>query len=397
MEKIAPKIDKKKIKELLKRGVNEVIERRHLEKRLLSGDKLRIKLGIDPTSPNIHIGRAVILLKLKEFQDLGHQIVLIIGDFTGEIGDTSDKESERPMLSPKQIKENVKTYIEQVGRILDINKTEIHFNSQWLQKIGYQEISRQADQFSLAEFIARENINKRLKAGKRISLREVLYPLMQGYDSVVVKADLEIGGKDQRFNLLAGRALQSYYQQTPQDILMMNLILGRDERKMSSSWGNTIDILDSPEDMFGKVMSLHDDLIISYFEHCTRVPLSELEEYSQQLKQHQVNPRDLKLKLASEITSVYWGKDKAREAQENFSLVFQKKEKPNKILTKSTTKENIIEVLVALNLAQSKTEARRLIKQRGVRVNDKIINDFNFRVKKGDLIQKGKRHFLKIV
>ncbi|MCF7906751.1 tyrosine--tRNA ligase [Patescibacteria group bacterium] len=397
MKKIVSKIDKKKIKELLERGVNEVIERDHLEKRLLSGEKLRIKLGIDPTSPNIHIGRAVILLKLKEFQNLGHQIVFIIGDFTGEIGDTSDKESERPMLSTKQIKENVKTYIEQVGHILDVDKTEIHFNSQWLQKIGYQEIGRQADQFSLAEFIARENINKRLKAGKRISLRELLYPLMQGYDSVVVKADLEVGGTDQRFNLLAGRSLQSYYQQAPQDILMMNLILGRDKRKMSSSWGNTINILDSPEDMFGKVMSLHDDLIISYFEHCTQVPLSELEKYSQQLKQDQVNPRDLKLKLASEITSIYWGRNKAKQAQENFSLVFQKKEKPNEILSKSTTKKNIIEVLADLGLAQSKTEARRLIEQKGVRVNDEIVNDFNFRVKKGDLIQKGKRHFLRIV
>lgn len=373
MKKITSKIDKKKTRDLLERGVNEVIDREHLEKRLLSGEKLRIKLGIDPTSPNIHIGRAVVLLKLKDFQDLGHQIVFIIGDFTGEIGDTSDKESERPLLSAKQIKENVKTYIEQVGRILDIDKTEIHFNSQWLKKIGYQEIGRQADQFSLAEFIARENINKRLKSGKRISLRELLYPLMQGYDSVVVKADLEVGGTDQRFNILAGRVLQSYYQQPPQDILMMNLILGRDKRKMSSSWGNTINILDSSEDMFGKVMSLDDDLIISYFEHCTRVPLPEVEEYSKQLKQDQVNPRDLKLRLAREITSIYWGKDKAKQAQENFSLIFQKKQKPNKILTKSTVKKNIIDVLVDLNLAQSKTEARRLIEQKGVRVNEQII------------------------
>jgi tyrosyl-tRNA synthetase len=397
MKKITSKIEKKKIKDLLERGVNEVIDREHLEKRLLSGEKLRIKLGIDPTSPNIHIGRAVVLLKLKDFQDLGHQIVFIIGDFTGEIGDTSDKESERPLLSAKQIKENVKTYIEQVGRILDIDKTEIHFNSQWLKKIGYQEIGRQADQFSLAEFIARENINKRLKSGKRISLRELLYPLMQGYDSVVVKADLEIGGTDQRFNILAGRVLQSYYQQPPQDILMMNLILGRDKRKMSSSWGNTINILDSPEDMFGKVMSLDDDLIISYFEHCTRVPLFEVEEYSKQLKQDQVNPRDLKLRLAREITSIYWGEDKAKQAQENFSLIFQKKQKPRKILTKSTVKKNIIDVLVDLNLAQSKTEARRLIEQKGVRVNEQTIENFSFRVKKGDLIQKGKRFFLKII
>ncbi len=207
---------KEQIEELLTRGVNEVIDIDHLRKRLLSGEKLRIKLGIDPTSPNIHLGRAVTLLKLKDFQDLGHQIIFIIGDFTGEIGDTSDKESERPMLSSDEIKKNIKTYIKQVGKILDVKKTEIYFNSKWLKKIGYTEIGRQANQFSLAEFIGRENIRKRLKLGKRISLRELLYPLMQGYDSVVIKADLEVGGTDQRFNLLAGRTLQSHYEQQPQ-------------------------------------------------------------------------------------------------------------------------------------------------------------------------------------
>jgi len=391
------KITKEQIEELLTRGVNEVIDIAHLRKRLLSGEKLRIKLGIDPTSPNIHIGRAVVLLKLKDFQDLGHQIIFIIGDFTGEIGDTSDKESERPMLSEGEIKKNIKTYIKQVEKILDAKKTEIYFNSKWLKKIGYTEIGSQANQFSLAEFIGRENIRKRLKLGKRVSLRELLYPLMQGYDSVVVKADLEVGGTDQRFNLLAGRTLQSYYKQQPQDILMMNLILGRDGRKMSSSWGNTINIFDEANDMFGKVMSIPDELIISYFEHCTRVPAKQIKEYIQQLKADTVNPRDIKMKLAEEIATIYWEKIKAQEAKENFNLIFQKKEIPNKILEQKSANKDIIDVLLESGLVHSKGEARRLIEQKGIKINEKTIDSIDQIVKSGDIIQKGKRHFLKII
>jgi len=391
------KATKEQIEDLLTRGVNEVIDVGHLRKCLSSGKKLRIKLGIDPTSPNIHLGRAVTLLKLKDFQDLGHQIIFIIGDFTGEIGDTSDKESERPMLSEENIKENVKTYIKQVGKILDVEKTEIYFNSKWLKKIGYTEIGSQANQFSLAEFIGRENIRKRLKLGKRVSLRELLYPLMQGYDSVVVKADLEVGGTDQRFNLLAGRTMQSYYKQQSQDILMMNLILGRDGRKMSSSWGNTINIFDEADDMFGKVMSISDELIISYFEHCTRVPIEQIKKYMKQLNTDTVNPRNIKMKLAEEITIIYWGKVKAKKAKENFNLVFQKKETPDKILEQKLANKNIIDVLLESELVHSKGEARRLIEQKGIRINEKTVVSIDRIVKNGDIIQKGKRYFLKIV
>ena len=209
-----------KIDELLSRGVIEVIDRPHLEARLRSGKKLRVKLGIGPTSPNIHIGRAVVLWKLRAFQELGHQVVFIVGDFTGIIGDTSDKDSERPMLDEKVIKENLKTYFKQAFQILDKSKTETHFNSKWLKKLGFAEIGMLANEFSLHEFEARENIAKRMKAGKRVSLRELLYPLMQGYDSVAVKSDVELGGTDQRFNLLAGRTLQPLYKQAPQDVLM---------------------------------------------------------------------------------------------------------------------------------------------------------------------------------
>jgi len=389
--------DKKQIKELLSRSVDEVIDRAHLEERLLAGKKLRIKFGIDPTSPNIHLGRAVVLLKLRDFQQLGHKIVLIIGDFTGVIGDTSDKDSERPMLSEEEVRENMKTYILQAGKILDINNTEVHYNSKWLSKLGYAEIGRQANQFSLAEFIARENIKKRLTKGRRISLREVLYPLMQGYDSVAVKADVEIGGTDQRFNLLAGRRLQTYYGQKEQDILMTNLILGTDGRKMSSSWGNTINLTDEPNDMFGKVMSLSDDLIISYFKHCTRVSEKEIEEYDRELREEGANPRDIKMKLAFEITKMYWGEKKAVEAQRFFVSVFQKKEVPCQIPEKKLANKSIVDVLVLSKMAKSRSEAKRLISQKGVKVNGETVDSFEMQIKKGSVVQKGKRSFIKIV
>ncbi|MDP2918004.1 MAG: tyrosine--tRNA ligase, partial [bacterium] len=254
--------DSQKIKEVLTRGVAEVIDARHLEARMRKGEKLRVKLGIDPTSPNLHLGRSIPLLKLRDFQELGHQVVFIIGDFTGLIGDTSDKNAERPMLEKKTVESNMKTYLAQAGKILDTKKFEFRYNSEWLGKLNYQEIGEQADLFSVVEFINRENIKKRLNENKRVSLREMLYPLMQGYDSVAIKADVELGGTDQRFNLLAGRKMQEHFNQKPQDILMNNLIAGLDGRKMSSSWGNVINISDPPAEMFGKIMSMHDDLIL---------------------------------------------------------------------------------------------------------------------------------------
>ncbi|MDD4995857.1 MAG: tyrosine--tRNA ligase [Patescibacteria group bacterium] len=389
-------VDEKQIKGLLTRGVNEVIDFSHLRKRLLSGEKLRIKLGIDPTSPHIHLGRAVSLLKLRDFQNLGHKVVFIIGDFTGVVGDTSDKESERPMLFKKQVEENMKTYIRQAGKILDMEKTEICHNSTWLKKLGYEEIGKQANQFSLAEFINRENIKKRLNLGTRVSLRELLYPLMQGYDSVEVKADVELGGTDQRFNLLAGRTLQEYYGQKPQDVMMTNLILGTDGRKMSSSWGNTINIVDKPSEMFGKIMSLTDDLIITYFEHCTRVDMDKVKKYSEELKAGK-NPKDVKMDLAYEITKIYWGEKKSEEAKDYFITVFQKKGIPQEISKMKLANKNILEILVLSKLAKSKSDARRLIGQKGVTVDGKTIESTEETVKKGSIIQKGKRYFVKII
>lgn len=395
--------DPKKIEELLTRGVAEVINRDHLKKRLLAGGKLRIKLGIDPTSPNIHIGRAVLLLKLRDLQELGHQVVLLIGDFTGIIGDTSDKESERPMLSKDAVKRNMQTYKEQAGKILDMSKVEFHHNSEWLAKLGYGEIGEQADQFSLAEFNARENIKKRLEKGARISLREILYPLMQGYDSVALKADLELGGTDQRFNLLAGRDLQKHYKQEAQDILMVNLIEGTDGRKMSSSWGNTVNLTDESNDMFGKIMSIPDELIVKYFIHCTRIPMEIVKKTEKGMKSGALNPRDAKMLLAYEIAKEYHGEKEAKKAQENFVSVFQKKEAPGKIksVNISSTKIKLTEFLVKAGMAASNSDARRKIEQGGVSVDEKKISDYQAELNKKNhnskVIKAGKLHFVKIV
>ncbi|MDP1619970.1 MAG: tyrosine--tRNA ligase [Candidatus Moranbacteria bacterium] len=390
-----------RIDEILNRGVAEVIDRANLKKKLLSGKKLRIKLGIDPTSPNLHLGRAVSLLKLRDLQDLGHQIILLIGDFTGVIGDTSDKESERPMLQAEAVKENMRSYREQAGKILDMEKVEYYYNSTGLSKLGYAEIGEQADQFSLAEFIARENIRKRLDAGTRISLRELLYPLMQGYDSVALQADLELGGTDQRFNLLAGRTLQKKYGQDPQDIIMVNLIEGTDGRKMSSSWGNTINLLDDANSMFGKVMSMGDGLIVKYLIHCTRVPMEEVRGIERDLSAGKINPRDAKLELAREIVKIYHSEAEAEKAKEYFVRTISNKEIPEEVKEIEIDKDEIklVEFLVLAGLAKSNGEARRKIEQGGLEINGERESDWQRVLKKdedGAVFKVGKFGFAKI-
>lgn len=388
--------DAKKIEEILTRGVEEAIDKKHLEEKLKSGKKLRIKLGIDPTSPNIHIGRSIPLLKLRDFQDLGHQVVFIIGDFTGVIGDTSDKDSERPMLAKETVRENMKHYVEQAGKILDLKKCEVEYNSKWLGKLTYGDIGEQAERFSVAEFIARDNIKRRLDTGTRVSLREVLYPLMQGYDSVAVKADVEVGGTDQRFNLLAGRRLQPFYKQEAQDIVMSPLLEGTDGRKMSSSWGNTINLTAEPDDMFGKVMSIGDDSIIKYFTLVTRVPMSFVDDYAKDLKSG-ANPRDVKMKLAYELVKMYHSEKDAKKAEENFIKTFSKKEKPADMPEVKPSAYDIITVLVESKVCPSKGEARRVIAQGGVKINDKKVEGIEAKVKAGDVVQKGSRWFVRVV
>lgn len=380
------KIDNEKIKELLSRGTEEIISFDDLKKKLESGKKLRIKLGIDPTSPNIHLGRSIPLLKLRDFQELGHQAVFIIGDFTGTIGDTSDKESERPMLEQETIKKNLKNYIAQAGKIVDMKKAEIYYNSKWLGKLGYGEIGFQADQFSLNEFISRENISKRLDGGKRIVLRELLYPLMQAYDSVKVKADVELGGTDQKFNVLAGRTLQKAYKQEPQNIITNPLIEGLDGRKMSSSWGNTVNLFDSPDEMFGKLMSLKDEFIIRYFTLLTRVDMKEIRKYEVEMN-NGANPKDYKMKLAYEIVRFYHSEKDAQKAKDNFETQFQKGAVPENVQEfKIKAGEGILVVLHQIGFASSNSEARRKIQEGAVKLDDEKVTDINYILGKGERI-----------
>jgi len=391
------KIDKNKIDELLFRGVEEVIDAKDLRKKLESGKKLRIKLGIDPTSPNIHLGRSIPLLKLRDFQELGHQAVFIIGDFTGTIGDTSDKESERPMLEQETIKKNLKNYIAQAGKIVDIKKAEIYYNSKWLGKLNYGEIGYQADQFSLNEFISRENIKKRLDFGKRIVLRELLYPLMQAYDSVKVDADVELGGTDQKFNVLAGRTLQKAYKQEPQNIITNPLIEGLDGRKMSSSWGNTVNLADSPDEMFGKLMSLKDEFIIRYFTLLTRIDMDRIKKYDEEMSAG-ANPKDFKMKLAYEIVRFYHSEKDAQKAKTNFETQFQKGAVPENVQEfKIKTGEGILVVLNKIGFTSSNSEARRKIEEGAVKLDDKKIDNHSYTVEKGEQIIRLGRKIAKLI
>jgi tyrosyl-tRNA synthetase len=387
--------DEKKIEELLTRGVDEVIQKESLKKKLLSGKQLRVKLGIDPTSANLHLGRSIPLLKLRDFQELGHQVVLIVGDFTGIIGDTSDKDSERPMLTREVVEENKKTYFAQVSKILDIDAVEFRYNSEWLEGLTYREIGEHADLFSVSDFIARDNIKRRLDAGKRVSLREMLYPLMQGYDSVAIKADVELGGTDQRFNMLAGRVLQPHFKQEPQDILMTPLINGTDGRKMSSSWGNTINLLAPASDMYGKVMSMQDSEIVTYFTMCTRVSLSKIGEVREALA-GDTNPRDIKMELAFEITRMYHGEEGAKEGEAYFRETFQQKQVPEDVVEVSP---DFSEALVSLGVIASKTELRRLLEAGGVRdaeTGEKLA-EMPAVVTEPRVLKIGKRRFVKLM
>lgn len=389
-------LQKDKIIELLNRGVEEIVDKSNLENKLKSGKQLRVKLGIDPTSPNLHLGRSIPLLKLRDFQQLGHKIILIIGDFTGLIGDTSDKDSERPMLSSEIVKKNLETYTKQAAKIINIDDAEIHHNSDWLRNLSYMDISQQANVFSLNEFISRENISRRLDDGKRVSLRELLYPLMQGYDSVKVESDIEIGGTDQRFNLLAGRDLQRFYGQEPQDILMNPIIEGLDGRKMSSSFGNTVNLLDAPNEMFGKIMSMKDDFIIKYFILLTRVDIQEISEFEAFLKEGK-NPRDIKLKLAKELVNMYHSTRDAQSAEDYFIKTFSKKEIPKELLGLKPNRYDLVSILVEAKLVISKSEARRVIEQGGIKINSEVVKDINYIVLPDSVLQKGKINFMRIL
>lgn len=384
-------VDERLIDELTSRGVEEIIpSKESLKKLLSSGKRLRIKLGIDPTSPHLHLGRSVPLLKLRDFQRLGHQVVFIIGDATGVVGDTSDKDAERPMLTESQVAQNLQTYVDQVTKILDKNLLEVRRNSEWLLKLNYRDIGEHADQFSVSDFIARDNIKKRLDAGKRVSLREVLYPLMQGYDSVAISADVELGGTDQRFNLLAGRALQEAHKQPPQHIVMTELILGTDGRKMSSSWGNTVNLSDSPRDMFGKIMSIPDSLVSTYFTHATRIPMEEVAALTVR------HPKEAKIALAEEVVRMYHNSTEAEKAKKDFDTAFSKGGAPSDVREIVFT-GSLMETLVKNGIIASNSEYRRLHEAGAIRdalTDEQYPGNDGFI---GRVIRVGKHRFVKIV
>ncbi|MDD3480773.1 MAG: tyrosine--tRNA ligase [Patescibacteria group bacterium] len=382
------------IKDILTRGVTNVIEKKHLEEALKSGKKLRIKLGIDPTGPKIHIGRAFTLWKLRQFQELGHKVVLIIGDFTGQIGDASDKEAERQALSLSDIKRNMKTYEDQIGKILDMKKVEIRYNSEWLGKLSAQDLVEEAMNFTVAQMIERDNYWERFKNGKPIGLHEILYPIFQGYDSVAIKSDVEIGGNDQLFNLLAGRVVQKKHGQKEQDILTFEMLEGTDGRKMSTSWGNCIYIEDDPSEMYGKVMSITDDLIKRYFVLGTWVSERETKKI---LKK---GPREAKGQLAFEIVKRYHGETKAKKAEKNFEQKFVKNETPEEMpeVKLVYAAQPLADILTDIRLTASKSEARRMIEQGAVKVDGATIGDREAVIDpiSGMVIQVGKRKFVRV-
>lgn len=386
-----------KIKTLVERSVVDVVEKEGFKKKLFKDKKLRIKLGIDPTGAKIHLGRAIALRKLKAFQDLGHQIVLIIGDFTALIGDASDKESRRPKLTKKQIAENMKNYKNQIGKVLDIEKVEFRYNSEWLGKLNFEEILQLASLFTIQQLINRRNFKERFDSENSIGFEEFLYPLMQGYDSVAVSADLELGGTDQLFNLMAGRKVQEFYGQPAQDIMTLEMLDGLDGRKMSTTYGNVINIIDEPDDMFGKVMSVKDELIIKYFLLVTDVDIKEIEKYEKELKDDAINPFELKKILGFELVKLYHGVDAAEGARENFVKTFQKKEKPDRLdIFDVDNGEELKNFLVKKKIVSSNQEFRRLVNAGGIDFDGGVVKDIRYKIEKSGVFRIGKKKFIEI-
>lgn len=388
------------ITEILERGVEEVIVRKELEALLRSGKKITLYLGIDPTGFKLHLGHAIALRRLRDFQRLGHHVIFLIGNFTALIGDTSDKTSPRPPLTTQQIEANFKTYKEQASKILDFSKIELRYNGDWLSKLTFKDILELANKFTVQQMIERDMYQRRIAEAKPIGLHEFLYPLMQGYDSVAMDVDLEVGGRDQLFNMLAGRTLQKVLKNREKHVLTMKLLEGTDGRKMAKTYGNVINITDSPDEQYGRVMSIKDELILTYFELCTDVAMEEIKALEQGIREGG-NPRDFKMHLAREIITLYHGKEAAQKAEKEFVQIFQKKDKPSKIPEKTLSEASytICDLLHKTGLVPSKSEARRLIESGGVHIDDKRISDPKMTVslsKKPLLIKVGKRHFMNV-
>jgi len=392
--------EKLTIEKVLERGVAEILPDKNSFLNLVKRKKLRIYFGIDPTSPNLHLGHFVPLKKLAEFQKLGHETILLIGDFTAQIGDPSGRDKKRKPLSPKEIQRNMRGYKKQLSKVLDLSKTKIAYNSKWLAKMGLKDVLELASHFTVSRLLERDMFQERLKKGQEVWVSEMLYPLMQGYDSVGLDVDLEIGATDQKFNMLVGRKLQKIYRKKEKFILTVPLLLGLDGRKMSKTYKNTVNLTDSPEEMFGKIMSLKDELIFQYFRLLTDIPEKEIVRMEKEVERGKLNPRDAKEKLALEIVTIFWGEKKARQAKKEFINVFRKKGIPENIPVFFCPKNSypILDLLLYLYLAKSKSEAKRLIKQGGVKIDKVVVKDPKkiVKVREGMVIQVGKRKFAKL-
>lgn len=392
--------DSKKIDEILTRGVEEILPSKAGLANLMRKRKIRLYLGIDPTDPNLHLGHTIPLRKLKEFQGLGHEVILLFGTFTAQIGDPSGRDEKRKPLSISQIKENMATYEKQVSKILNLSKIKIKYNDSWLSKLTFKDLTKLASHFTISRLLERDMFQRRLKKRGEVWVNEFLYPLMQGYDSVAIDVDLEVGATDQTFNMLIGRKLQRIYNRKEKFILTTPMLVGLDGRKMSKTYQNTVNIMDSPDEMYGKLMSLKDELIIQYFKLCTGLSLAEIKKIEKNLKLKKINPRDAKTRLAGEIVGLYWGKRAATKAEREFARVFQEKKIPSKIPLFIVTQKfySILDLLVSLNLTKSKSEAKRLILQGGVKIDGKIEKDWQktIKIEDGIIIQVGKRKFVKI-
>ncbi|TCK98798.1 tyrosyl-tRNA synthetase [Natranaerovirga hydrolytica] len=395
---------------IIKKGVQTIVSEEALvekiEKSIKTNTPLTVKLGLDPSAPDIHLGHAVVLRKIKQMQDLGHRAVIIIGDFTGRIGDPSGKSKTRKPLTTEQVLENARTYEKQIFKILDKEKTDLRFNSEWLSKLNFEDILKLAGKVTVARILERDDFEKRYKNNEPIGVHEFFYPLMQGYDSVELKADIEMGGTDQTFNILMGRTLQKDYGQESQVALFMPLLEGTDGiEKMSKSLGNYIGIYEDAKTIFQKAMAIPDELIVKYYELATDIHPDKVNEIKDQLAQGTINPRDIKMDLAQEITTLYCGKEAAEKGKEHFKTVFQKNQIPEDIkevnLVQECLNENnsidLISIISKNGLAKSNSEARRLIQQNAVKINGEKYTAFTINnINEDFVVQVGKGKFIKV-
>ncbi len=396
--------DQDKIQEVLTRGVDIIYPKPEmLESRLKEGKKMRLYVGFDPTGKDLHIGHALQLRKLKQFQDLGHEIIMLVGSFTGMIGDPTDKSAARQKLTRKEVLENAATYKKQASKILSFkgkNPAKIVFNHKWLSKMSFGDVVDLASNFTVQQMLERDMFERRIKEGKPVHLHEFMYPLMQGYDSVAMDVDLEVGGSDQTFNMLAGRTLMKALKKKEKMVMTLKLLANDEGKKMSKTEGGFIALNDAPEDMYGKIMAMDDGVIIPYFELCTDLPMEEVNGKKIQMEQG-MNPRDIKAELAFEIVKAFHDEEAAKKAEEHFKTVFQNHEMPEDMdEVQVSSPESVIDVLVRSKLVSSKSEARRMIEQKGVKLDSKVVESVDDQIEgttEGVVLLKGKRHFVRLI